>query len=259
MKKLIFQVSVGKPSKLYQTCIDSVARYCEKYGITHKVLYEPKLKIVPDPIRNGRSKEAVARLGYMPIYEKENAFEYFDRYDQIAIVDSDIYIKATAPDIFLDLSQDYDFGGVVERELPLNHKYKNKITKYSRSAFTNLKDVDWRWNHLGAEFYNMGLMVMNKSFAKYLNGQTPKEFISRPEFKDFVDGVGFYKWSTDQMLLNWFVKKEKMKCKNMDWRWNSLYTAVEKHKQQESYFVHFFLRDHLPQRGENIEEILKKI
>ena len=61
------------------------------------------------------------------------------------------------------------------------------------------------------------------------------------------------------MLLNWFVKKEKMKCKNMDWRWNSLYTAVEKHKQKESYFVHFFLRDHLPQRGENIEEILKKI
>jgi hypothetical protein len=45
----------------------------------------------------------------------------------------------------------------------------------------------------------------------------------------------------------------------MDWRWNSLYTAVEKHKQKESYFVHFFLRDHLPQRGENIEEILKKI
>ena len=177
----------------------------------------------------------------------------------MAIVDSDIYIKSNAPDIFIDLPAEYDFGGVVERDLPLNIKYRNKITKYSTSAFTNLKDVDWKWNHLGAEFYNMGLMVMNKSFAKYLKGQTPKEFISRPEFKDFVDGVGFFKWSTDQMLLNWFVKKEKMKCKNMDWRWNSLYTAVEKHKQKESYFVHFFLRDKLPQRGENIKEILKKI
>ena len=102
-------------------------------------------------------------------------------------------------------------------------------------------------------------MIMNKSFAKYLKGQTPKEFISRPEFKDFVDGVGFYKWSTDQMLLNWWVKKEQMEVKNMDWRWNALYTAVDKHKQKESYFVHFFLRDKLPQRGENIKEILKKI
>jgi hypothetical protein len=259
MKKLIFQVSVGKPSKLYETCIQSVADYCKKFSIDHIVLTEPKLKIRPDPTRTGRSLQAVERLGYMPIYEKENAFEYLDRYDQVAIVDSDIYIKSSAPDIFLDLPQQYDFGGVLEREMPLNHKYQNKIRKYSQSAFSNLKDVDWKWNTLGAEFYNMGLMVMNKSFAKYLNGQTPREFILRPEFKDFVDGVGFYKWSTDQMLLNWFVKKQNIKCKNMDWRWNALYTAVEKHKQKESYFVHFFLRDKLPQRGENIEEILKKI
>ena len=165
MKRLIFQVSVGKPSKLYTTCINSVAEYCKKYSIDHIVLTEPKLKIRPDMERTGRSKEAVERLGYMPIYEKENAFEYFDRYDQIAIVDSDIYVKSNAPDIFLDLPLEYDFGGVAERELPLNLKYKNKITKYSKSAFTNLKDVDWKWNHLGAEFYNMGLMVMNKTFA----------------------------------------------------------------------------------------------
>ena len=259
MKKLIFQVSVGKPSKLYETCIQSVADYCKKFSIDHIVLTEPKLKIRPDPTRTGRSLQAVERLGYMPIYEKENAFEYLDRYDQVAIVDSDIYIKSSAPDIFLDLPQQYDFGGVLEREMPLNHKYQNKIRKYSQSAFSNLKDVDWKWNTLGAEFYNMGLMVMNKSFAKYLNGQTPREFILRPEFKDFVDGVGFYKWSTDQMLLNWFVKKQKVKCKNMDWRWNSLYTAVTKDRQSESFFTHFFLRDHLPQKGENIQELLQKI
>lgn len=259
MKRLIFQVNVGKPSKLYTTCINSVAEYCKKFNIDHVVLTEPKLKICPDVNRTGRSKEAVERLGYLPIYEKENAFEYFDGYDQIAIVDSDIYIKTTAPNIFLDLPIEYDFGGVLERDLPLNKKYQAKIRKYSQNAFSNLKGVDWRWNNLGAEFYNMGLMVMNKSFAEYLKGQTPREFISRPEFKDFVDGVGFYKWSTDQMLLNWFVKKQNIKCKNMDWRWNSLYTAVNTEKQSQSWFVHFFLRDLLPQRGENIKEILKII
>jgi hypothetical protein len=45
----------------------------------------------------------------------------------------------------------------------------------------------------------------------------------------------------------------------MDWRWNSLYTAVTKDRQPESFFTHFFLRDHLPERGENIKEILKNI
>ena len=259
MKRLIFQVSVGKPSKLYETCIQSVADYCKKYSIDHIVLTEPKLKIRPDVKRTGRSKEAVEKLGYLPIYEKENAFEYFNTYDQIAIVDSDIYIKPSAPNIFLELSEEYDFGGVLERDLPLNKKYQSKIRKYSQNAFTNLKDVEWNWNSLGAEFYNMGLMVMNRSFARFLNGQTPREFITRPEFRDFVDGVGFYKWSTDQMLLNWFVKKQNMKCKNMDWRWNSLYTAVQDEKQKESWFVHFFLRDHLPQQGENIKQVLKNI
>jgi len=259
MKRLIFQVSVGKPSKLYETCIQTVADYCKKYSIDHIVLTEPKLKIRPDVKRTGRSKEAVEKLGYLPIYEKENAFEYFNTYDQIAIVDSDIYIKPSAPNIFLELSEEYDFGGVLERDLPLNKKYQSKIRKYSHNAFTNLKDVEWNWNSLGAEFYNMGLMVMNRSFAKFLNSQTPREFITRPEFRDFVDGVGFYKWSTDQMLLNWFVKKQNMKCKNMDWRWNSLYTAVQDEKQKESWFVHFFLRDHLPQQGENIKQVLKNI
>ena len=138
MKRLIFQVSVGKPSKLYKTCIQSVADYCEKYSIDHIVLTEPKLKIRPDINRTGRSKQAVERLGYLPIYEKENAFEYFHTYDQIAIVDSDIYIKPSAPNIFLELSEEYDFGGVLERDLPLTKKYQAKIRKYSHNAFTNL-------------------------------------------------------------------------------------------------------------------------
>ena len=260
MNRMIYQVAVGSQSKLYLHCIESVKKYCDKYNITHIVQTEPILRIRPDETRSGRSKEAVERLGYMPIYEKENAFEYFDRYDQIAIVDSDIYIKSNAPDIFLDLPSKYDFGGVAERELPLNHKYKNKITNYSRSAFTNLKDVDWKWNHLGAEFYNMGLMVINsKGFLPYLKGQTPKQFLDREEFKDFVDGVGYKKWSTDQMLLNWWVKKESIPTLNMDWRWNGLYKGIDDSRLPEAYFVHFFLKDLLPQRGENISALMEAI
>lgn len=40
--------------------------------------------------------------GYLPIYEKENAFDYLDDYDQIAIIDADIYIRPDAPNIFED-------------------------------------------------------------------------------------------------------------------------------------------------------------
>ena len=260
MKRMIYQVAVGAQSKLYLHCIESVRQYCVKYGIEHIVQTEPILKIRPDMSVTGRSKEAVERLGYMPIYEKENAFTYLHEYDQVAIVDSDIYIRPTAPNIFEDLTKEYAFGAVAERELPCAKKYKSKIRKYSKAAFQHLKDVDWKWNELGAEFYNMGMMVINsQKFLPYLKEQTAEQFIRRSEFKDFVDGVGFYKWSTDQMLLNWWIKKEDIATLNMDWKWNGLYKGIEDTKLKEAYFVHFFLKDLLPQRGENVQALMEAI
>lgn len=260
MDRMIYQVAVGKQSNLYEHCIKSVGNYCKKYDIKHIVQTEPILKIRPDIKRTGRSKEAVERLGYLPIYEKENAFYYLEQFTQIAIVDSDIYIRKDAPNIFEQLTEEYAFGAVAERELPCAKKYKSKIRKYSKSAFEPLTDVDWKWNELGAEFYNMGLMVINsKGFLPYLKGQTPKQFLDREEFKDFVDGVGYKKWSTDQMLLNWWVKKESIPTLNMDWRWNGLYKGIDDKRLPEAYFVHFFLKDLLPQRGENISALMEAI
>ena len=52
--------------------------------------------------------------------KKKMSLEYFDRYDQVAIVDSDIrYIKSNVWTSFIDLPAEYDFGGVVERDLPI--------------------------------------------------------------------------------------------------------------------------------------------
>jgi hypothetical protein len=258
MKRLIYQVYVGNPSKLFDECVSSVSRYCAKYNIEHKVQREPILKINPDMSRQERSVGNWTKLGYMPIYEKENAFDLLPQYDQIAIVDSDIYIKDTAPNIF-DEFKDEDFGAVIERDIPTNPKYVNKITKYSKAAFEKLTDVNWQWNNRGGEFYNMGLMVLNKSFLQYLEGMSAKDFILQPKFKDFVDGIGYYKWSTDQILLNYFVKKSGMKINNLSWKYNALYTAVTKDRIGESWFVHFFLKDKLPNKGENIQELIKKI
>jgi hypothetical protein len=125
--------------------------------------------------------------------------------------------------------------------------------QYGMSPLNNL----FNWNDSGADFYNMGIMVLNKSFDKYLNGETPMQFLRRPRFKVFIDGMGTWKWSTDQTLLNVFVKEEKIRVKNMNWRWNGLYTANTKIK--DCHFVHFFLKDKLPAAGENVEELMKNV
>jgi len=258
MKRLIFQVYVGKRSKLYDHCVESVKQYCAEHGIDHEVLRSPILKIKPDVFSTNRSKESYEKHGgFLPIYEKENAFVYLRRYDQVAIVDSDIWIRHNAPNIFEELPTEYDFGGVVEASMPIKPWYVQKIFGYSKMQYDQLK-LPWKFDkRTGWPFMNMGLMVMNNSMLKYLNDETPNQFIRRPEFKAFVDGMGAWKWSTDQTLLNYWIQKERMKVKNLDWKWNALYTAVV--SPEKAHFVHFFLKDKLPNKGEKIEELMEYV
>jgi hypothetical protein len=259
MKRLIYQVYVGKKSKLYNHCTASVKKYAKDIGVDYVCQKTPILMIRPDPFTTNRSKDAVERLGYLPIYEKENAFTYLKNYDQIAIIDSDVWIRPDSPNVFDTLDPSVDFGGVVERDMPILNWYKTKITNYSKMQYSTIKNVDWDWNDRGGEFFNMGVMLLNKSILKYLKEQTPAQFLKRTRFKPFIDGIGNWKWSTDQTLLNTWVKEENMKLHKMDYKWNALYTALEPDALKQAYFVHFFLKDKLPQRGENIEELMKNV
>ena len=258
MKRLIYQVYTGKKSKLYDHCVQSVGQYAKSIGADHIVQRTPILMIKPDPFLTNRSRESYEKYGgYLPIYEKENAFNYLKSYDNVAVIDADVWIRPDSPNIFDDLAPEFDFGAVVEREMPITPQYAGKIQNYSRMQYQSIRNVDWKWNNLGGEFMNMGVMVMNKSITKYLNGETPRQFLSRPRFKSFIDGMGPWKWSTDQTLLNTWIREENMNIKNMDWKWNGLYTANTRIK--ECHFVHFFLKDLLPERGENVDALMKAV
>lgn len=259
MKRLIYQVYVGKKNNLYDFCTESVKDYAKKNNIDHYLQTKPMLRIKPNPFSNGRSEEATRKHGgFLPIFEKENGFRFVEDYDQIAIVDADIFIRPNAPDIFENFGTKFPFGAVVERDMPLKQWYVDKIRNYSQMQYSTLRDVDWKWNSRGGEFYNMGLMLINSDmFKPYLLGQTPAEFLSRPEFQRFIDGVGAWKWSTDQTLLNWWVKKQNMPMKQMNWRWNGLYSANDNIK--ECHFVHFFFRQKLPDYGNRIDELMMRI
>lgn len=243
---LIYQVAVGQESKLYQFCTRSVFDYCERHDIDYMLQTVPILKINPDPKTSGRS-ESASKLGYLPIFEKENALQYLGEYDQVAVIDADVWIRPDAPNIFD--SAKGDFAAVVEQTMPINWRYKKKISGYA-------------WGQYGDRHYpflNMGVMVMNKTLLPYLEGQTPREFLMRPEFKDFVDGVGQYKWSTDQTLLNTWLKDCGADVHKLGWQWNGLYGALQADKIKDAHFVHFFLSDHLENQGEDVAELVKTL
>jgi hypothetical protein len=250
---LIYQVKVGETPAFYDTCIASVARYCEKYQLEHVVQSEPILKI--RPVKSARSANAL-RLGYLPIYEKSVAFSYLDRYEKIAVIDADIYIRPSAPNLFDELKA--DFAAVLERDMPLTEAYFTKIRKYSEGQYRPLSDVDWQWSGNGAAFFNMGLMLFGRGVAEYLNG-TPGEFLRRPEFERFVNGEGHWKWSTDQTLLNYWVRKSGMDLQALDWKWNALYGGVRDEVLSQAYFVHFFLAAKMAQGGAEIPGIIRRL
>jgi hypothetical protein len=246
---LVYQVAVGACPPFYEACIASVARYCARHGFEHRVQREPVLRIAP--LRSARSANAL-RLGYLPIYEKEAAFAYLDR--PVAILDADVFAREGAPSIFEGVE---GFAAVLEREMPLTPKYRDKIRKYSEGHYRPLTDVDWYWNEDGAAFYNMGVTVWMPSVRDYLRGETPAEFLRRPEFERFVNGEGAWRWSTDQTLLNWWVRSSGMPTRNLDWRWNALYGAVPDVKA--AHFVHFFLAANMPERGAEIPRLLRTL
>jgi hypothetical protein len=251
-KQLVYQVKVGQTPAFYDNCIASVARYCKRIGAEHRVQTEPLLRIAPK--RSYRSANAL-RLGYLPIMEKANAFSHLGEFDQVAVIDADIYVRDCAPNLFDEGG--YKFAAVLEREMPVTQKYREKLRKYSDGQYGLLKDVDWKWDASGAAFYNMGMMLLDASVAEDIGD--PEHFIRRPEFERFVNGEGHWKWSTDQTLLNYWVKKSGISVRNLSWKWNALYDAVNIDVIKEAYFVHFFLSANLPQQGREIPSIINKL
>jgi hypothetical protein len=262
MKKLIYQVSIGKPSKLYGHCTQSVKDYADRIGADYIKQTIPTLKIKPDPFATNRHPNAWEKHGgFMPIFEKENVFNYFDEYDMCCVIDADIYVRPDAPDIFEEMSENDTVGSVYECDLPINDAYAAKIKQYSQNCWSNYMKFDWNPQpRTGLDFFNSGVMLYNsKNMKKALNGMTPKQFLQQPMLKDFIDGIGWLKWQSDQMTLNYWFKAKGIPVKRLNWKWNTLFTAVYTKDMKEAHFVHFFLKDKLPNHGENVEQLMKEI
>ncbi len=256
MKTLIFQVAVGEVPNFYNICTQSVKRYAERINSDYKILTEPELKI--KPFNSQRSTNAL-RLGFLPIFEKEFAFNYLDDYDAICIIDSDIFVREDAPNIFDEIDDSIPFAGVYEKDMPLTPQYINKIKAYSKNQYQPLYKEVGGWPRdpfHGYIFFNMGVMLFTPKLKDYLNGHSPEEFIRRPEFERFVNGEGHWRWSTDQTMLNYWIQKSKMKTKALNWRWNALFKGIKDELLPDAYFMHFFLSANLPRKGGEIPEII---
>ncbi|KKM95451.1 hypothetical protein LCGC14_1188230, partial [marine sediment metagenome] len=96
---------------------DAIA-YCEKYGIDHIVQTEPILKI--RPINSHRSVPAVERYGYLPVFEKENAFALLGEFDKVT---NYRYTATEAGYYHATLNTEFNIG--TDNKVIANYLYKN--------------------------------------------------------------------------------------------------------------------------------------
>ena len=253
MSKLIYQVYLGNRSRLYDHCTKSVKEYADRIGADYVLQKTPILKIAPNPFLNQREGKTGGwkKHGYMPIFEKENVFNYFYKYDQCCVIDADIYVRPTAPDIFAE-SDGSTVSSVYECDLPINDAYSRMIEMFK---------LKWEFKpRTGYSFFNSGVMLYNSTKMKSeLEGMGPKQFLSQPMLEDFINGIGPLKWQSDQITLNYWFAKNKVNVQRLDWKWNALYSAISNSDMLKAHFVHFFLKDKLPNKGENIQELMKHV
>jgi len=258
VKRLIYQVAVGNPPPFYQVCIDSTAAYCKRFGFEHIVQTEPTIRL--RPVNSHRSERAVERFGYLPHFEKNNMFALLDEYDQIGYIDADIFIRKTTPNIFDELEPETTIAGVRECDMPLARHFVGKVKEYSYGQYGMLPEMKKLDGPKGIPYHNSGVLAMNSQNIKpYLNGETPDEFVRRKEFEGFVNGVGKWKWASDQTPLNWWFVKEGMNVKCLDWKWNALYKGIRDDKIPQAHMIHFFLATKLQKEGVDIVKIIEKL
>lgn len=263
-------MAVGKPSRLYEHCISSVVDYAERIGADHFVLRKPALGVRPDPLKTGRSQEAISKYeceefpkGYLPIFEKEVGFAFLEKYDKVGVIDADVYVRQNVSQNIFD-EFDTPFAAMRECDLPMLPWYRRKLIGYSRMQYGQ-GGCQWPREQFVdegiAKFRNMGVMLFDDYVCDY-DINLPDNilgFIEQSKFKKFVDGVGAFKWSTDQTMLNDWLYQTKMPTHDLDWKWNCLYGTTNENNLREAKFVHFFLKDKLPNRGENVKELMKSI
>ena len=255
MSRIIFQVALGKwgESLLYKECIESVSFYAERLGCDHLILTEPRLRISPNPDRSNRSAEASEKHGgILPHFEKFFALNLLDSFDQVLVVDADVYIRDCAPNIFLESQPDEDVLAVSEAAMPLKREVRKQVKEYAQSQFGDLYSPTWGTKRRGViDFYNSGIVLLQRGRMLSNNKPDPVSLLTSEIAQPFVDGIGNWKWSGDQTFFNYWVRSSGLKHRDLSWRWNGLYGGIRPSRIAKAHFVHFYRAEKYGYIGSN--------
>jgi len=180
------------------------SEYAEKYGHDHLVITEPL-------------------LGYEhPVWERLDIWfnpEWFEKYDEVLYVDTDVFPTDDAPDIF-------DHGG----ELDAFYRVPYRKRGARRGIFLDITEERYR-----ETVFNAGVILINKTVV-----DKTLDMVKRYEEERFTE---------DSVTLNYAIMASDLRIENIDKRFNVKVLG----ETPPAYFYHCSGR----RKAEDEESVLK--
>lgn len=178
-----------RPSPIEQYSSHSFRLYCDKYGCDYLKITEPK-------------------LGFKhPTWERFDLWcdrSWWEKYDQIMYVDSDVIALHHAPNIF----EQYP---TIDTRLKSAYYKKFRDSSPEAARYTQrdnplIKDISGK--QINSRFVQPGVLVLNKMSTEFMLPWIEK-------YKDITDDK-----IDDGMFLNYCIVKSEIPLLDMDQKWN---------------------------------------
>lgn len=166
---------------------------------------------------------------YPYLWEALNAISDCIKYDKVLVLDPDIVINSKAPNIFDELTDDYDFcavldgnpggrfpndDGLVRNSIVKNLSHNESCFQLFREIFSNF-DYDKYWNN----YCNMGVILFNSKKYNLLMDEMKSLILNNKNVYKLMMGDGF-PFHSFQNFFNALISSSSLRVKLMGNEWN---------------------------------------
>lgn len=208
IKNAVVPIVIGG-SKEWKVCKPSILAYCKKYDLPLEVITQCKYGIEPfNPFSNS-----------INLFEKNQIYELFDKYDRILRLDYDLIISPNCPNLF-DIVPEDKIGGVYEDVGDAKLSRRKMIIDIQIHLGGNLGWI--------SGYMNAGVVVASKEHREVFNTSI-EEINEVQEIPDII--------TPEQDYFNYMIRKLGFGIYELDYKFNHIrYFSPNRF---DSYIIHY--------------------
>ncbi len=227
-KNLVIYLNVFDDISKTAQSVESIRRACHRWGANFYEVTNVQYPNAPYPF----------------LWETLAAFEEFNHYDKILNLDHDIIINSNAPNIFEELTDEYDFCAVRDGNpggrFPHNDGFLRdsiiKTISHDQNCFDLFHSVlkNFNYEKYWQNYFNLGVYLFNpKKYNRLIKEIKQLAFDDKRVYQMFM-GQGF-PWHALQNFFNAYISSSDLKIKLIDNTWNWIMPDISEEYHDDFY------------------------